>query len=59
MWVSFLNFERSPGVPRLNFEGMCIPLRGNAVCILFISSERMGIFKLNFATLIQVLIETF
>ena len=44
MWVSFLNFERSPGVPRLNFEGMCIPLRGYAVCILFISSERIGIF---------------
>ena len=40
MWVSFLNFERSPGVPRLNFEGMCIPLRGNAICILFISFFR-------------------
>ena len=24
--------------------GVCIPLRGNAVCILFISSERVGIF---------------
>ena len=34
--------------------GMCIPLRGNSACILFISSERIGIFKLNFAALIQV-----
>ena len=24
--------------------GVCIPLRGNVVCILFISSERVGIF---------------
>ena len=39
--------------------GVCIPLHGNAVCILFISSERVGIFELNFAALIQVSIETF
>ena len=40
---------------------LCIPLGGNnplhrnAVCILFISSEQIGIFSLNFAALIQVL----
>ena len=39
--------------------GVCIPLRGNAVCILFISSERVGTLCLNFAALIQVSIETF
>ena len=36
-----------------------IPLRGNAVYILLISSERIGNFKSNFAVLIQVSIETF
>ena len=36
-----------------------IPLRGNSVSILFISLERVGIFKFNFAALIQVIIETF
>ena len=47
------------------FDPLCIPfrgnipLRGNAVCILFISSERVEIFYLNFAALIQVSIETF
>ena len=35
-----------------------IPLHGNAVCILFISSERVGIFQLNFAAQIQVSVET-
>ena len=46
-------------------EGVCIPLggniplRGNSISILFISSERVGIFKFNFAALIQVTIETF
>ena len=40
-------------------EGLCIPLRGNPVCILFISSEQAGIFKLNFAAQIQVSVETF
>ena len=25
-------------------EGVCIPLRGNAVCILLILSEQVGIF---------------
>ena len=46
-------------------QPLCIPLRGNislcgnAVCILFISSERVGFFWLNFAALIQVSIETF
>ena len=45
--------------------GVCIPLRGNfplggnLVFILFISSQRIGIFKLNFAALIQVSMETF
>ena len=34
-------------------------LRGNSVCILSISSERIGIFQLNLATLIQVSIEAF
>ena len=34
-------------------------LRGNAVCILFISSERVGTLCLNFAALIQVSIEIF
>ena len=38
---------------------LCIPLRGDAVCILFIFSEWVGIFWLNFAALIQVSIETF
>ena len=36
-----------------------IPLRGNSVCILFISSDRIIIVQLNFAALIQVSIETF
>ena len=46
-------------------EGVCIPLHGNlplggnSVCILFISSQPIGIFQLNFAVLIQVSIETF
>ena len=30
-----------------------------SVCIFFTSSERIGIFKSNFAALIQVSIETF
>ena len=30
-----------------------IPLRKNSFCILFISSKRRGIFKLNFAALIH------
>ena len=38
---------------------MCILLRGNSVCILFISSERIGILQVNFVDLIQVLVETF
>ena len=44
---------------------LCIPLRGNirlrrnSVCILSISSERIRIFKLNLAALIQVSIEAF
>ena len=43
----------------------CIPFRGNfllreiSVCILFISSERIGILSLYFAALIQVSIEIF
>ena len=40
-------------------EGVCIPLRGNSISILFISSERVGFFKFNFAALVQVTIETF
>ena len=35
-----------------------IPLRGSSVCILFISSQPIGIFQLNFAALTQVSIET-
>lgn len=44
---------------------LCIPFHGNfplcenSVCILLISSERMGILYLNFVALIQVSIETF
>ena len=37
----------------------CVFIRGNSVCILSISSERIGIFQLNLATLIQVSIEVF
>ena len=46
-------------------EAMCIPLGGNiprfgnSVCILFISSEQVGTFKLDNQTLIKVLRETF
>ena len=46
-------------------DGVCIPIRrnipfrGNSVCIFFISSGRIEIFKLNFAALIQVSTETF
>ena len=40
-------------------DPLCIPLRGNAVRILFLSSERIGIFKSNFVTLIQISIEIF
>ena len=36
---------------------LCIPIRGNSVCILFISAWQTEIFKLNFAALIQVSIE--
>ena len=35
------------------------PIRGNSVCILFISPERIGIFQLRFTALTQVSIETF
>ena len=35
-----------------------IPLRENAVSILFISLERVGIFQFNFAALTQVTLET-
>ena len=38
---------------------LCIPLRVNSGSILSISSERIGIFQLNLATLIQVSIEAF
>ena len=41
-----------------NIDPVCISLRGNSVYILFISSERIGIFKLDFEALIQVSIET-
>ena len=41
-----------------NIDPVYIPLRGNSVCILFMSSERIGIFQLNFEALIQVSIET-
>ena len=36
-----------------------IPLCGNRFCILFILSEQIGIFKLNFVTLINVSEERF
>ena len=53
----------SPHVGRYGPENfwirMCIPLRGNSVYILFISSERIRIFKLNLAALTQVSIEPF
>ena len=38
---------------------MCIPLCGNTVCILPISSERIGIYLWNLAALIQVSIGPF
>ena len=40
----------------LNFieEALCIPLPGYSVCMLFISSKRIGSFYLNLPTLIQV-----
>ena len=41
------------------YQGLCIPIRGNSVYILFISSKRLGIFKLNFDTLIICSVETF
>ena len=31
---------------------LCIPLRGNSVCIVFISTEQIGTFWLNFVALI-------
>ena len=40
-------------------EPLWIPLRGNSIYILFISSTRLGIFKLNFYTLIKCSEETF
>ena len=40
-------------------SGVCIPLRGNSVLILFISSKRLETFKLKFDTLIRCTVETF
>ena len=40
-------------------KGVYFPLRGNSFNILFISSERVGILKLNLAAMIEVSIEAF
>ena len=51
--------------PKIEFNSLCIPLdgnilfRGNLVCILFIFSVRVGIFWVNFATVIHVSKENF
>ena len=43
----------------LNNLGVCIPFCVNSVYIFFISSEGIGIFKINLAVLIQLSIEAF
>ena len=44
---------------RPSLEGVRIPLLGNSVYILFISSTRLSVFLLNFDTLIKYSVETF
>ena len=38
---------------RVSHEGLCIPLSGISVNILFIYSEQLGVFLSNFETLIK------
>ena len=56
-WYLTITIDYSKFTPRLQNDPLCIPLCGNSVCILSITSECIGIFKLNCAVLIQVLAE--
>ena len=50
MFVTLKNdwFNKRCTLPPSPPPPLCIPLRGNAVCILFIFSERSGIFWIKF-----------
>ena len=48
-----------PSTPAKFLSLLCIPLCDNSFYILFVSSERLGNFYLNFTALIQASIEIF
>ena len=59
-WYYFITGGmRSEELVQAFFSQACISLYRNSACILFISSERLGIFESNFGTLIKVAIERF